>query len=110
MFAGCDRPSYVEGRLRLAEKERQRVKSKGAAGAAQTGPSQEELAALEVQANANMAALLQEEEVKKVQPGRVPRIPCRSPIHSVMYIIKSLTVVQQTILQTVVRMGWYLWG
>ncbi|BDA43432.1 probable serine/threonine-protein phosphatase 6 regulatory ankyrin repeat subunit [Coccomyxa sp. Obi] len=59
------RHSYVEGRLRLAEKERQRIKSKSAAGGAQAGPSQEELAALEAQANANMAALLEEEEVKK---------------------------------------------
>ncbi len=65
----CDgRHSYVEGRLRLAEKERQRMKSKSAAGGAQAGPSEEELAALEAQANANMAALLEEEEVKKVLP------------------------------------------
>ena len=61
------RHSYVEGRLRLAEKERQRIKSKSAAGGTQAGPSQEELAALEAQANANMAALLEEEEVKKVR-------------------------------------------
>jgi hypothetical protein len=62
------RHSYVEGRLRLAEKERQRLKSRNAAGGAQTGPSEEDLASLEAQANANMAALLEEEEVKKVPP------------------------------------------
>ncbi len=59
----------MEGRLRLAEKERQRIKSKTVASGAQTGPSQEELASLEAQANANMAALLEEEEVKKVRPN-----------------------------------------
>ncbi|KAK9867354.1 hypothetical protein WJX84_001740, partial [Apatococcus fuscideae] len=60
--------SYVEGRLRLAEKERQRlVKSKtGApATAVAAGPSDEELKQLKAIADANMAALLQEEEVKK---------------------------------------------
>lgn len=59
----------MEGRLRLAEKERQRlVKSKtGApATAVAAGPSDEELKQLKAIADANMAALLQEEEVKKV--------------------------------------------
>ncbi|KAK9828842.1 hypothetical protein WJX72_002378 [[Myrmecia] bisecta] len=63
------KPSYVEGRLRLAEKERQRFRNKGgAAGSAaslRNGPSHEELEQLEALANANMAALLQEEAAQK---------------------------------------------
>ena len=64
----------MEGRLRLAEKERQRLKGNapggvaaGPAGAAAgaAGPSKEELAELEAVADANMAALLEEEAVKK---------------------------------------------
>ena len=62
------RHSYVEGRLRLAEKERARIKAKAPGGVPSTaaaGPSDEQLAALEAAADANMAALLQEEEVQK---------------------------------------------
>ena len=55
--------------MRLAEKERQRL-VKGKAGppaaAVVVGPSDEELQQLKAKADANMAALLQEEEVKKV--------------------------------------------
>ena len=61
------RLSYVEGRLKLAEKERQRAqKAKGAAP--EDGVSQEELDALNAKADANMAALLQEEAALKVSP------------------------------------------
>ena len=59
------RLSYVEGRLKLAEKERQRaLKAKEAVP--EDGVSQEELAALNAKADANMAALLQEEADQKV--------------------------------------------
>ena len=71
LFLFC-RHSYVEGRLRLAEKERQRVKAKAPAAsatAAACGPSKQELEQLEAVANANMAALLQEEAVQKVRRG-----------------------------------------
>ncbi|KAK9831130.1 hypothetical protein WJX74_004458 [Apatococcus lobatus] len=60
--------SYVEGRLRLAEKERQRLvkgKTGPPATAVVVGPSDEELKQLKAIADANMAALLEEEEVKK---------------------------------------------
>lgn len=56
----------MEGRLRLAEKERQRGKGKVAASNNPTEPSNEELELLEAQANANMAALLEEEKNQKV--------------------------------------------
>jgi hypothetical protein len=65
------RPSYVEGRLRLAEKERQRFKGKVAASTPPAGPSNQDLEELEAQANANMAALLEEEETRKVGPWRI---------------------------------------
>ena len=64
------RHSYVEGRLRLAEKERQRLvkgKTGPPAAAVVVGPSDEELQQLKAIADANMAALLEEEEVKKVR-------------------------------------------
>lgn len=62
---GACRLSYVEGRLKLAEKERQRaLKAKEAVP--EDGVSQEELAALNAKADANMAALLQEEAALKV--------------------------------------------
>ena len=55
----------MEGRLKLAEKERQRaLKAKEAVP--EDGVSQEELAALNAKADANMAALLQEEADQKV--------------------------------------------
>ena len=60
----------MEGRLRLAEKERARVKAKAPGGvpaATAAGPSDEQLAAMEAAADANMAALLQEEEVQKAR-------------------------------------------
>lgn len=61
------RLSYVEGRLKLAEKERQRaLKAKEAVP--EDGVSKEELAALNAKADANMAALLQEEAAQKVRP------------------------------------------
>ena len=63
------RPSYIEGRLRLAE-NRERQRSKGAApapGALTDGPpTPEERAAAEKAAEANMARLLQEEDAAKV--------------------------------------------
>ena len=62
---GACRLSYVEGRLKLAEKERQRA-LKGREAAPEDGVSQEELAALSAKADANMAALLQEEAALKV--------------------------------------------
>ncbi len=63
------RPSYIEGRLRLAEnRERQRGKGVApAAGALTDGPpTAEERAAAEKAAEANMARLLQEEDAAKV--------------------------------------------
>ena len=61
------RPSYLEGRLRLADKERHRKQSKAAAPAADPPPpDRQALEALEAQANANMAALLKEEASTKV--------------------------------------------
>lgn len=63
------RPSYIEGRLRLAEnRERQRGKGAApAAGALTDGPpTAEERAAAEKAAEANMARLLQEEDAAKV--------------------------------------------
>ncbi|KAK9787854.1 hypothetical protein WJX73_009765 [Symbiochloris irregularis] len=62
--------SYVEGRLRLAEKERARRQAKVAGPGinlitAPSGPSSQELEQLEAQANANMAALLLEEASTK---------------------------------------------
>ena len=60
------RPSYLEGRLRLADKERQRKQSKAAAPAGDPAPpDRQALEALEAQANANMAALLKEEASTK---------------------------------------------
>ena len=69
----------MEGRLRLAEKERQRIKGRsgnlsgtggtggaGAGGIAAAGPTDEELAAQEARANAVMASLLDEEAAQKV--------------------------------------------
>ncbi len=64
------RPSYIEGRLRLAEnRERQRGKGAApAAGALTDGPpTAEERAAAEKAAEANMARLLQEEDAAKVR-------------------------------------------
>jgi ankyrin repeat protein len=72
--------SYIEGRLRLAEKERQRRLAKagnggrtphGGAGlggeiAGHTERSEEDLKAAQAQADAAMAALLQEEQAEKV--------------------------------------------
>ena len=61
------RPSYLEGRLRLADKERQRKQSKAAAPAGEPpAPDRQALEAMEAQANANMVALLQEEASTKV--------------------------------------------
>ena len=55
----------MEGRLKLAEKERQRAqKAKDAVH--EDGVSLEELEALNAKADANMAALLQEEAALKV--------------------------------------------
>jgi len=63
------RPSYIEGRLRLAE-NRERQRGKGAAPAAGVltdgPPTAEERAAAEKAAEANMARLLQEEDAAKV--------------------------------------------
>ncbi len=65
LMRGACRLSYVEGRLKLAEKERQRaLKAKEAVP--EDSVSQEELAALNAKADANMAALLQEEADLKV--------------------------------------------
>jgi len=55
----------VEGRLKLAEKERQRA-MKAKEAIPEDGVSQEELAVLNAKADANMAALLQEEAALKV--------------------------------------------
>ena len=64
----------MEGRLKLAEKERQRaLKAKEAVP--EDGVSQEELAALNAKADANMAALLQEEADQKVSLS-CGSIPC----------------------------------
>ena len=63
------RPSYIEGRLRLAE-NRERQRGKGAALTSSTppdgAPTPEERAAAEKAAEANMARLLQEEDAAKV--------------------------------------------
>ena len=69
VFDGICRPSYIEGRLRLAEnRERQRGKGATPSGnAAPDGvPTPEERAAAEKAAEANMARLLQEEDAAKV--------------------------------------------
>lgn len=64
-FALC-RPTYVEGRLRLAERERARQRARGPA--AEEGPaSKQSLEALQAAADANMLALLQEEDAAKVR-------------------------------------------
>lgn len=61
------RPSYLEGRLRLADKERQRRQLKAAAPVGDApAPDRDALKAMEAQANANMAALLLEEASTKV--------------------------------------------
>ena len=61
----------MEGRLRLAEKERARRQSRLAGpGGAPSGPTTQELEQLEAQANANMAALLLEEASTKVRRER----------------------------------------
>lgn len=63
----------MEGRLRLAEKERARRQARTAAApggpssSTQNGPSSQELEQLEAQANANMAALLLEEASTKAR-------------------------------------------
>ena len=77
----CCRHSYVEGRLRLAEKERARRLSRtggsiDAKGVAPALPPSQDLAQLEAQANANMAALLLEEASTKVR--LCPRVPSRA--------------------------------
>lgn len=63
------RPSYIEGRLRLAE-NRERQRGKGAAPTSSAPPdgvpTPEERAAAEKAAEANMARLLQEEDAAKV--------------------------------------------
>lgn len=63
------RPSYIEGRLRLAE-NRERQRGKGAAPSSNAPPdgvpTPEERAAAEKAAEANMALLLQEEDAAKV--------------------------------------------
>ncbi|KAL0018494.1 hypothetical protein WJX79_003679 [Trebouxia sp. C0005] len=67
------KPSYIEGRLRLAEnRERQRGKGAApAAGALTDGPpTAEEHAAAEKAAEANMARLLQEEDAAKEMQER----------------------------------------
>ncbi|KAL0029838.1 hypothetical protein WJX77_003070 [Trebouxia sp. C0004] len=67
------KPSYIEGRLRLAEnRERQRGKGAApAAGALTDGPpTAEERAAAEKAAEANMARLLQEEDAAKEMQER----------------------------------------
>ena len=55
----------MEGRLKLAEKERQRAQ-KAKDAVPEDGVSQEDLDALNAKADANMAALLQEEAALKV--------------------------------------------
>ena len=67
----------MEGRLRLAEKERARRQARiagpgGTTASAPSGPSSKELEQLEAQANANMAALLLEEASTKVCLHCVP--------------------------------------
>ena len=63
------RPSYIEGRLRLAE-NRERQRGKGATPTSNAPPdgvpTPEERAAAEKAAEANMARLLQEEDAAKV--------------------------------------------
>ena len=63
------RPSYIEGRLRLAE-NRERQRGKGIAPPSSVppdgAPTPEERAAAEKAAEANMARLLQEEDAAKV--------------------------------------------
>lgn len=74
LWAAPCRHSYVEGRLRLAEKERARRQSRAAAPSVPaiasvpegSGSDAYDLAQLEAQANANMAALLLEEASSKV--------------------------------------------
>lgn len=70
-FLGC-RASYIEGRLRIAEKERQRRLARAAEEvlAGECAPSKEEQAARAAAADAVMAALLEEEAAAKVGQGR----------------------------------------
>ena len=69
------RPTYVDGRLRLAEKERQRRVAKEAAsgggGGTATGAAgeEEELKRAAAAADAVMAALLEAEDADKVRPA-----------------------------------------
>eukprot|EP00887_Chlorella_sp_A99_P000878 scaffold5.g878.t1 len=65
--------TYIEGRLRIAEKERQRRLARAAEEAAAGGaaPSQEDQAARAAAADAVMAALLQEEKAAKDKAERV---------------------------------------
>ena len=76
------RPSYVEGRLRLAEKERIRARAKADAAAATggdgTGGGVSRAAALAeaaAQADANMMALLEEESKLQVSLLQDPQRP-----------------------------------
>jgi len=73
------RPSYVEGRLKLAEKERIRARAKAEAAAATggdgTGGGISRAAALAeaaAQADANMMALLEEESKLQVSLPQAP--------------------------------------
>ncbi len=93
------RPSYIEGRLRLAE-NRERQRGKGAtlaAGAATDGaPTADERAAAEKAAEANMARLLQEEDAAKVSHQRMHAltglsVSCRQ-MHSTACRISNLLV------------------
>ena len=77
---GCCRPSYIEGRLRLAESRERRQRGQAgrhssqlaSQGAGTTGSEQERLAA-EQAAEANMARLLEEENAAKVGTCAVRR-------------------------------------
>ena len=67
--AGACRPSYLEGRLRLADKERQRRQLKAVEKPGEEAALDVDvLKAREAQANANMAALLLEEASTKARP------------------------------------------
>ena len=76
------RPSYIEGRLRLAEnRERQRGKTaaagtSSAVDAGSVGQTPEERAAAEKAAEAHARELLQEELAAKASPACVPSSCC----------------------------------
>ena len=99
------RPSYIEGRLRLAE-NRERQRGKGAAPTGNTPPdgvpTPEERVAAEKAAEANMARLLQEEDAAKVHvsPPLLPKFATLMDLGVCMqccqYVLNSWTCIVRT--------------